>query len=263
MRRNYGGFVGLWAVLAVGCSSSSEVAKSGSESEGSAPPIATPATQTSTQSLDTGSVAPKVAKLLSRMEAIGEGSSAALDLELKEFKETPGALESLTETYAKAPSTATAMKWKLVHAVGQFATPASAKFLADVATSGPEIVAVEAKGEGARTDRTLRARYTAAVSLVGHLVAGVKDSGTAINRVLQDADEETARNLGVELFSAGKLSTEWRDALRSRHIFADFKRIEGAELDKLRAIDPATRPAGSPVNSKRQWTSVPPLSAAE
>jgi len=170
------------------------------------------------------------------MDAVGTGSQAALDAELAEFARTSDAVDVLQHTYASLPRQAAASRFRTVYIAGQIATPAAVKFLADVALSAPDIVAASA-GHGEVTDQGFQSRYTASTALVHHYVAAVPNAAEAVEQLLGNADPEIAKGVGVELFSQGKLSEAWRSKLKSRNIFADFKAIEGAELDKLRTLD--------------------------
>ena len=203
-----------------------------------------------------------VVRLFSRMDSIGPGSQDAYEKELKEFQSSAAPVAALAGVYAKLPAAALAARWKTVHAAGQISTPESVGFLEQVALS-PTQLDPSRHGDDAG-DQGFRMRYTASVGVVQHYVKGVSGAEAATERMLKGADPQIAQMVGVELFSAGKLTDAWRKILSDRGISTKFRRMADSELNALRTVDPSRDGhQGGDTRTRPRSLSVPALPVGE
>ena len=82
------------------------------------------------------------------------------------------------------------------------------------------------------------------------------DIGDAIAIVLDEADVATARTLALELFVNNLLSDDWKTIMPRRGIKTNFRKLEGAELEELRYLDPRPAPGKPPRTDLTQ--TIPP-----
>jgi hypothetical protein len=196
------------------------------------------------------------------MDAIGPGSQDAYEHELKEFQSSTAPVAALAAVYAQLPASALAARWKTVHAAGQIHTPESVGFLEQVALS-PAQIEPALQGDQAG-DQSFRMRYTASVGVVQHYAKGVAGAEAATERMLKGADPQIAQMVGLELFSAGKLTDAWRKILSDRGISTKFRRLGDSELNALRTVDPSRDGhVGADTRTKPRALSVPALSSGE
>lgn len=249
----------LCSIAVIGCAAD---AASSRDTDQSSPPASEQAPEKAPESSAGSPIPANVVRLFSRMDAIGPGSQEAYEKELSEFRASAAPLATLAAVYAQLPASALAARWKTVHAAGQISTPESVGFLERVALGSAQIDPA-LRGDEAG-DQTFRMRYTASVGVVQHYVKGVVGADAATERMLKGADPQIAQMVGLELFSAGKLTDAWRKILSDRGISTKFRRMGDAELDALRAVDPAKDGhVGADTRTRPRLLSVPALPAGE
>jgi hypothetical protein len=197
-------------------------------------------------------------RLFERMDAFGPDSNRAYEAELQSFLKADQPVAALRQMYGELPATALAARWKTVYVAGQVGTPEALPFLEEIALSPPEIDP-SATGEAAG-DKGFRLRYTAAVGAVHAHKNGVAGSAATVERLLKTTDAQVAQLMGVELYSAGKLTAALRGLLEARGISAKFRRMSDAEYKKVLSVDPeTTRPRNDGSRTRPLSESVPSL----
>jgi hypothetical protein len=188
-------------------------------------------------------VPPRLDRLFQEMEAVGPDRPGKYDQELRAFlTSTADPLATLEEVYAALPPDAAVDRWKTAFAAREIPTAASVRFLEKLAVRPAEVVpARPSTGRHARggvTDRSFHVRATATTGVVKHYLQGVEGAEAAVARLLATAEPEMAQTAAVELFTHGRLSDEHRAALTARNMNANYRLVEGAELDELTALKP-------------------------
>ncbi|HEX6767002.1 MAG TPA: hypothetical protein VF103_16010 [Polyangiaceae bacterium] len=240
--------------IAVGCTSDVEPGETGAGPGADAAPSAERVA---------GAAAPKNARqalerLFERMDAFGPGSREAYEAELQSFLKAEQPVAALRSMYGGLPATALAARWKTVYVAGEVGTPEALPFLEEIATSAPEIDP-SAVGEAAG-DRGFRLRYAAAVGAVQAHKKGVVGASATVERLLKQTDAQIAQLIGVELFSAGKLTPALRGLLDERGISTKFERMSDAEHQRVFSVDPeTTRPRNDGSRKRPLSESVPSL----
>jgi hypothetical protein len=197
-------------------------------------------------------------RLFARMDTLGPDSHQAYEAELQSFLKAGEPVAALRKMYGELPATALAARWKTVYVAGQVGTPEALTFLEEVAVSPPEIDP-SATGESAG-DKGFRLRYTAVVGAVQAHGKGVAGSAATVERLLKTTDAQIAQVMGVELYSAGRLTPALKSLLEGRGISAKFKRMSDAEYKKVLSVDPETaRPRNDGTRRRPLSESVPSL----
>jgi hypothetical protein len=252
---------GAVSAVLIACSSQPETNAFDVEAGASPPPQAIDSKPEVGTTASARTLPDNVARLFSRMDAVGPGSQDAYDTELKAFLRSPSPLATLKSVYRQLPATALGARWKTIHAASQVRSPEAVSFLSEVALSPAEAGASEPGHDAG--DRSFRLRYTASVGIVKNLLGKVDGAEGATERLLHDADREVAQLVGVELFSEGRLSDHWKGVLKARGISSEFKRLEGAELEATRSVGPGRPHQGADVRRRPRSTSVPAIRETE
>jgi hypothetical protein len=253
------------SAIAIACGSQSESASrdvAAQNSANSAPraPSESGEPESRSQS-NAGTVPESVARLFSRMDAVGPGSQKMYDAELKEFLSSANPAATLISAYRQLPESALGARWKAVQVAGEVRSPEAVAFLGEVALAPAESAD---SGSGHDTgDLSFRLRYTASMGIVQNLVHAVTSAEGATERVLRQGDRQIAQLLALELFSEGRLSDGWRGILDARGISTKFERVDGAKLDELRNLGPQASHQGADTRTRPRMTRVPAIQENE
>lgn len=199
---------------------------------------------------------PGLQRLLGSMDALGPLGEKAFELDLEEYAKRDDAVMEIRNLFDSLPVEAGSARWRVVRVAAGLKKREAVEFLRQQAVSAP---VMKTSPDGELGDPTHRVRYSAAVGLVRHLLDGVDGADEATRQVFNLAEPEIAKLAALELFSKGQLSNEHKEILRKRGIAANFRRIEGSELDALRTVKatPAVQRANGK-NRRRLLTTVPP-----
>src|SRR5689334_1893542 len=109
---------GMVSFVLIACGSQSEPAPEGAEETTNTPPQAVESKAERSNGETAKTLPDSVARLFSRMDALGPGSQEAYDAELKTFLSSPNPAATLRSVYRQLPASALGARWKTIHAVG-------------------------------------------------------------------------------------------------------------------------------------------------